>query len=71
MDLLLIIIGGILMIVGLFGSFLPVLPGVPVSWIGLLVLYLAPSIPMNYWLLGITLVIAILIYALNLIIPAM
>jgi len=59
------------MIVGLFGSFLPVLPGVPVSWLGLLMLHLAPSIPMNYWLLGITLVIAILIYVLNLMIPAM
>lgn len=71
MDLLLIIIGAVLMIVGIFGSFLPVLPGVPVSWLGLLVLHLAPSVPMNYWLLGITLVIAILIYALNLTIPAM
>lgn len=59
------------MIVGILGSFLPVLPGVPISWIGLLVLHLAPSIQMNYWLLCITLVIAILIYALNLVIPAM
>ncbi len=71
MDLLLIVIGALLMIVGLFGSFLPVLPGVPVSWLGLLVLHLAPSIPMNYWLLGITLVIAVFIYILNLMIPAM
>ncbi|TVZ25818.1 hypothetical protein JM83_0749 [Gillisia sp. Hel_I_86] len=71
MDLILIIVGGILMIVGILGSFLPVLPGVPISWLGLLVLHLAPSIPINYWLLGVTLVIAILIYALNLVIPAM
>jgi len=71
MDLILMLVGGILMMVGILGSFLPVLPGVPVSWLGLLVLHLAPSIPMNYWLLGITLVIAILIYALNLLIPAM
>lgn len=71
MDLLLVVIGAVLMIIGIFGSFLPVLPGVPVSWLGLLVLHLAPSIPMNYWLLGITLAIAILIYVLNLVIPAM
>tara|TARA_R100001369_G_scaffold92902_1_gene141213 strand:+ start:32228 stop:32728 length:501 start_codon:yes stop_codon:yes gene_type:complete len=71
MDLILILIGALLMIVGLLGSFLPVLPGVPVSWLGLLVLHLAPSIPMNYWLLGITLVIAVSIYSLNLMIPAM
>lgn len=71
MDLLLIVIGALLMIVGILGSFLPVLPGVPISWLGLLILHLAPSIPMNYWLLGVTLAIAILIYGLNLIIPAM
>lgn len=71
MDLLLIVVGAVLMIVGILGSFLPVLPGVPVSWLGLLVLHLAPSIPMNYWLLGITLVIALIIYGLNLVIPAM
>lgn len=71
MDLLLIAIGGILMIVGILGSFLPVLPGVPVSWVGLLVLHLSPSVPMNYWFLGITFIIAAFIYILNLIIPAM
>lgn len=70
MDMLLIGIGGVLMLVGILGSFLPVLPGVPVSWLGLLVLHLAPSVPMNYWFLGITFIVAALIYALNWIIPA-
>lgn len=71
MDLIFISLGGLLMFVGLLGSFLPVLPGVPISWLGLLVLHFAPSIPMNYWFLGVTFVVAALIYALNLIIPAM
>lgn len=71
MDILLVTLGAFLMIVGILGSFLPVLPGVPVSWLGLLVLHLAPSIPMNYWFLGITFVVAALIYALNWIIPAL
>jgi uncharacterized protein YqgC (DUF456 family) len=71
MDLILITIGAFLMIVGIFGSFLPVLPGVPISWLGLLMLHLAPSIPMNYWFLGITFVFAALIYGLNWVIPAM
>ena len=70
MDFLLIGIGALLMLVGILGSFLPVLPGVPVSWLGLLVMHLAPSIPMNYWFLGITFIVAALIYALNWIIPA-
>lgn len=71
MDLIFISIGAFLMFTGLLGSFLPVLPGVPISWLGLLVLHLAPSIPMNYWLLGVTFVVAALIYALNFFIPAM
>src|SRR5690554_5087687 len=71
MDILLLSIGAILMVVGILGSFLPVLPGVPLSWLGLLLLYLTPSVPMDYWFLGITFFVAVLIYALNLIIPAM
>lgn len=59
------------MILGILGSFLPILPGVPLSWVGLLLLYLAPSVPMNYWVLGIAFVLAAIIYALQLIIPAM
>ncbi|MGY5848819.1 DUF456 domain-containing protein [Salegentibacter sp. F14] len=71
MDLLFIILGGILIVTGILGSFLPILPGVPVSWLGLLMFYLAPSIPLNYVFLGVTLVIALLIYMLQLVIPAM
>lgn len=71
MDILLVSLGCILMIVGILGSFLPVLPGVPVSWLGLLLLFLAPSLPMDYWFLGITFIIALLFYALNWIIPAL
>ncbi len=70
MDILLVSLGALLMVVGILGSFLPVLPGVPVSWVGLLLLHLAPSVPMNYWFLGITFIVAALIYALNWIIPA-
>ncbi len=71
MDIILVSIAALLMVIGILGSFLPVLPGVPISWVGLLVFHLAPSVPVNYWFLGITFFIAVLIYALNLIIPAM
>ncbi len=71
MDIFLTLLAGFLLIIGILGSFLPVLPGVPVSWVGLLVFYLAPSIPMNYWFLGITLIVAVLIFVLNLAVPAM
>jgi len=71
LDLLLISLGALLMILGLLGSILPFMPGVPISWAGLLLLHLAPSIPVNYWFLGVTFGVAGLIYGLNLIIPAL
>lgn len=71
MDIILVLIGILLMIGGIVGSFLPVLPGPLTSWCGLLVLYLTETIEMNYWVLGITLAIAIGIYVLDYIIPAM
>ncbi|SDS20800.1 DUF456 domain-containing protein [Gramella sp. MAR_2010_147] len=71
MDMILLVVAGVFMLLGVLGSFLPVLPGVPLSWIGLLIFYLIPGVGMNYWFLGITLAVAILFYILNLIIPAM
>jgi uncharacterized protein YqgC (DUF456 family) len=70
MDIALLIIGFLFMLVGLLGSFLPVLPGPPISWIGLFLLYLTKSVPDNWWVLGITLVVALIILALDYIIPA-
>lgn len=58
------------MLIGIAGSLLPALPGPPISWIGLLLLYLSPKIETNYWILGITLVIAITIVVLDYVIPA-
>ena len=70
MDTLLLIIGLICMILGILGSFLPVLPGPILSWIGLLLLYFTSAIDMNYWVLGITLFITIVISILDFVIPA-
>ena len=70
MDTTLLIIAFILMVVGILGSFLPVLPGPPISWVGLLLLYLTKAVPMSYTVLGITLVIAIVVGILDYIIPA-
>lgn len=71
MEVVLLIVAGIFMILGILGSFLPVLPGVPLSWIGFLIFFLIPGIGINYLFLGITLAITVLIYILNLTIPAM
>ncbi len=71
MDILFISLGFILMLVGIVGSILPVIPGTPVSWIGLILLYLAPSIPFNWPFIIITGVVAIFIYVMDYLIPAM
>lgn len=70
MDTILIIISFVLIIGGIIGSFLPVLPGPITSWAGLLVLHLTDKILMNTVLLGITLVIALIIFLLDYIIPS-
>ncbi len=70
MDIILIIIGFLLMLIGIAGSILPVIPGTPISWLGLIVLYLSPSIPFDWTFIIITGVVAILIYIMDYIIPA-
>lgn len=71
MDIFLIVLGAILMLLGLIGSFLPVLPGPLTSWIGLLVLHFTDVVPMNWTFLIITLLIALAIWVLDYFIPAM
>ncbi len=47
MDITLAILGIILVLIGFFGSFLPVLPGPPISWAGFLLLKWTAHIDMN------------------------
>jgi hypothetical protein len=70
MDILLVFAASIFIVLGIIGSFLPVLPGPLTSWVGLLILHLTDSIPMNWTFLIITLVFAIFIWFLDYIIPA-
>lgn len=70
MEYLLLVLGFICLIIGFIGSFLPALPGTPVSWIGLLLIYLIPEIEINYWILSITFLIMAVIFVLDYIIPA-
>lgn len=69
MDIVLTIIGFIFILIGILGSFLPVIPGAPLSWLGLLLLYLTKAIPNNWTVLGITLVVAIAVVVIDYIIP--
>jgi uncharacterized protein YqgC (DUF456 family) len=71
MDIFLIITGFLLTLLGIAGSFLPVLPGPITGWAGLLLLHLTKAVPMDYTFLGITLIISIIIWILDYIIPSM
>ncbi len=71
MDIFLVILGFCLTGLGLIGSFLPVLPGPLTGWLGLLVLHLTKAVELTWTFLGITLAVAILIWVLDYIIPAM
>lgn len=70
MEYILLIFGLILILFGIIGSILPALPGVPVSWVGLLLIYLIPDININYWILGITLFLTIIISILDYVLPS-
>lgn len=70
MDIFLVCIAALFIILGLIGSFLPILPGPPLSWVGLLILYCTDAVPMNIALLVVTFVIAAVIVILDYIIPA-
>ena len=71
MDIFLLLVSGIFMLLGIAGSFLPVLPGPLTSWIGLLILHLTDAVPLSWIFLIITLIIAVLILVLDYIIPAL
>ncbi|SHJ35837.1 hypothetical protein SAMN04487911_11854 [Arenibacter nanhaiticus] len=69
MDILLLFFGLGLMLVGIVGSFLPALPGTPLSWVGLLLLHLTSAVPDDWTFLGITLAVSLLVLALDYFIP--
>ncbi len=71
MDIFLALLGLVFVILGIIGSFLPILPGPLTGWFGLLILHMTSVIEMNWVFLGITLGVAIFIWLIDYIIPAM
>ena len=71
MDILLLLLGLFFIILGIIGSFIPVLPGTITSWIGLLLIHLTNVIPYNWTFILTTFTIALFVYILDYIIPAL
>ncbi len=71
MDIFLLIVGFLFALLGIIGSFLPILPGPLTSWFGLLILHFTGAVPMNWTFLNITLGISIVVWIVDYFIPAM
>ena len=70
MDIVWFVIAGILMLVGIIGCFLPILPGPPIAYAGLLLLQLRSEAPFSSKFMVIWLLITIAVTVLDYIIPA-
>lgn len=69
MDIFLLIIGLLFCVIGLIGSFFPIIPGPVTSWIGLLILHFTSIIQFDYTFLLSSFIIAITVFLLDLIVP--
>ena len=71
MNTLIILLGVFFIILGIIGSFIPILPGPITSWIGLLLIHFTSAIPYNWTFILTTLSVALVVYILDYIIPAL
>lgn len=70
MDIVLIILGAICLLVGIIGCVAPVLPGVPLSYLGLLLLHWTERVQFSWQFLVIWAVVVVVIQVLDYFIPA-
>ena len=70
MDIFLAVLSGILIITGVLGSVLPVLPGPPVAWVGLLVLSFSKYAEFTVSFLIIMAAIMVVVTIMDFLIPA-
>ena len=70
MDILLIVLGAICLLLGLIGCVAPVLPGVPLSYLGLLLLHFTDRVQFSWQFLLVWGVVVVVIQILDYFIPA-
>ena len=71
MDIVFELLGFILVLLGIVGSFLPVLPGPLTGWVGLLLLHQSERIPQDTTFLTTTFGVALAVFLIDYIIPAL
>ena len=69
MDLILLVLGLLLCLIGIVGSFIPIIPGPVTAWLGILLLNLTSVVEFNLNFVLITLTVAISVGVLDYIIP--
>ena len=69
MDLFLLTIGFLFCLIGIFGSFLPIIPGPLTAWLGILILNLTSVVEFNLNFVLITLTVAVSVGILDYLIP--
>lgn len=69
MDIVLVILAALAIITGIFGSFLPVLPGPPIAWVGLFLLHYSDYASFSQRFLIITALITVVVVALDYLVP--
>ena len=69
MDILLITLGILCLIIGLIGCILPMLPGPPVAYVGLILLHLTDRVQLSITELLVCLLLVIIVQVLDYIIP--
>ncbi len=70
MDIALLVIAGVLMIIGIIGCIVPGLPGVPISYIGMLVAQGSSYVDFPWWTLTIWAIVTIVVSILDYVVPA-
>ncbi len=68
-DLLFVILAGIFLFAGLVGAFVPVLPGPPLAWLGLLCARFSEYTQVPVWILVVTGIVALAVTVLDNILP--
>ena len=69
MDLFLLILGFLCCLIGIIGSFLPIIPGPVTAWLGILLLNLTSAVEFNLNFVLITLTVAVSVGILDYLIP--
>jgi len=70
MDILLVILSGIFLLIGFLGCFLPVLPGPPISWLGILLLHFTKYADFSITFLVLTCAITLLLTIFDYVLPS-